>query len=250
MSRRATPKRESECVLFLGPKGSGKSYRAKREVDALRGPAPVLIFDPKGEWTGPAADSPVRGATRFASVAELARWIVQHNPRLEGRRLVIQPPRVKVPPRRGRAQPLPPHHAELERLCNLAAEAGDCWLVIDEAATYCRASVIPEALRELLQVSRHHRVNTMFCAQRPTHLHPDIRDNLDRAYLFRMHGEASLAWVRNSFGKSVESACCKLLPRCYVLVRAGASDSLLSDGSGGSRPARQTPRRRPRKGNP
>lgn len=237
---KSVPARSSECIIVLGRKGSGKSHWSKGYVDALRGREPVLVWDPKGEWCGPVADRGIRRAERFTSTAALCAWIAQHNPRLESRRLVVQPPRVAAPSGRGRGRPLPPHYADFERLCALAADAGDCWLVVDEAATYCRSDVIPETLRELLQVSRHHRVNTLFIAQRPTHLHPDLRDNKDRCILFQMPGEASLAWVRGEFGKTAESAMRKLRPRAWIEPSRGP---LPGDGSEESEPRRRQKRR-------
>lgn len=240
MPRSAKPDRSSECVIVLGPKGSGKSHWSKGFVDALRGAEPVLVWDPKGEWCGPVADRPVRRAERFPSTSALCAWIAQHNPRLEGRRLVVQPPRVAAPPGRARGRPLPPHYAEFERLCALAADAGDCWLVVDEAATYCRADVIPETLRELLQVSRHHRVSALFIAQRPTHLHPDLRDNRDRCILFQMTGEASCAWVRGEFGKSTELSMRKLRKHTWIEATRGALPECGTEESG---PRRRQDRR-------
>lgn len=197
--------RSSERIIVLGASESGKSYWCKRFVDRIDRRALVFVWDPNGEWAGPAHLHGIRGATVFRSTGELVTWIVRNNPRPEGKRLVVQAGTVR----------------DLELFCRLAYDAGDCWVVIDEGHTWLRAATCPEEAKELWRKSRHRRCNLLVTAQRPTGLSPDIRDNKARTILFRMPGEASLAWVRGEFGKILESATRKLPARSWIDVARG-----------------------------
>lgn len=201
--------RRSERWIILGASFSGKSWWAKRQVDRLPRTELVLVWDPTREWAGPDADAGIRGALVFPGMAELAVWARDHNPVREGKRLVVQS---------GRTRP-----RDFPLFCRFAYALGSCWCVIDEAHAWARADSIPRELVYLSQVSRHRRVNLVTIAQRPTGLAPDIRDNKGRTILFRMPGEASLAWVRNEFGKTAEESVRKLPPRCYVEPEAESS---------------------------
>lgn len=196
----AGPPRRSERWVVFGASESGKSYWTKRQVDRIPASDLVLVWDPTGEWTGPRADKGIARARAFPGMLELIGWVLQHNPTGAGKRLVVQSARPK----------------DFAAFCRFAYLTGDCWVVIDEAHHWCRADRIPRDMVYLSQVSRHRRCNLVLIAQRPTGLSPDLRDNKARTVLFRMPGEASLAWVRNEFGKETEERVRKCPPRSYV----------------------------------
>jgi DNA helicase HerA-like ATPase len=185
--------------VILGASESGKSWFAKRLVDRLSAAKPVLVWDPQAEWAGPDADAGIRGARCFAGVAELCASL-RAGPPAPGARLVVQSAR----------------RGDFAALCRLAYTAGNLAFVVDEAHQVLKADRCPREAEELMQVSRHRRVDLVLIAQRPTGIGPDFRDNKAECILFRMPGEASLQWVRAEFGKSVEERLRAMPARAWI----------------------------------
>jgi hypothetical protein len=200
------PIRAAERWLVLGTAGVGKSYWTKRFVDRL-GPQLVIIWDPESEWAGPLADNGIRGAQCFRGIGELAAWVAKHNPRLEGRRLVIQG---------GGA-------AQFEELCRIAYRACDLWLVIDEAHSWASAKDAPQALLDLVQRCRHVRVSLVFIAQRPKGLTPVIRNVKSNVVLFQLPDSASRDWVRNEVAEDLAEPLRTLPPRVCLKWSGGTT---------------------------
>ncbi len=219
--------RAAQRRLVLGTSDSGKSYWSKRFVDRLGPGELVLIWDPESEWAGPIAKDGIAHAVCFHSLAQLTAWILTHNPRLDGRRLVVQVS--------GRAQ--------FTELARIAFRAGDLWLVVDEAHSWCSAHKCPEAMLDLVKRCRHRRVSLLLISQRPAGLHPDIRNVKSAVTLFQMPDLLSRQWVRNEISPELELALRKLPLQAYLEWSGGTTwrSSSSRRQAGPSSPSMQVP---------
>lgn len=108
------------------------------------------------------------------------------------------------------------NEAELARLCQLAHDAGDLTLVIDEAHIYCAASNCPPYLLTLMRVSRHRRVNLVLLAQRPYGLAPSLRTQCTDTVLFHLSGGDDRDWVKRERSPELAERVATLKPREWI----------------------------------
>jgi len=170
--------RQATIRLHLGRKASGKSFRAKRDVELERG-RPVSVWDPRYEWAGPrAADAPRRP------------------------RAVVYDPRAFLAAA-ARGAPIPEvvvwQGGTFSLFAAWARRRGGL-VVIDEAQLVGgRAGQAPGFL-ELVTTCRHTGASLLLCAQRAATLDPNLRAQVDEVRAWRTTEPRDVAWLAEAYG--------------------------------------------------
>lgn len=182
-----TAKTHSEIVGYIGPPGSGKTYKMLRDYASRKSAIRCDMNRQAGM-----ADGAVTCHTRVALLSALEA----------GKRLICW--------RGVEAEPFP-NFAFAARCA--AAVNGNVLLVADECE-----SMVPHTLnmnqvdpsigyvRTILKRGRHVNVDFVFSAQRPHEVNPTFRSNANRLYVFRSAEPSYKKFVGELAGKSAVEA--------------------------------------------
>lgn len=179
-------KRTSKITIHFGRKGSGKTWKGCRLVEATK--RKVAIWDHNWEWAKQ-IDKPctvVRDLRKFALETK------KKQARLD-RILVFQ---------------LPP--AQFDLFARWAMATGDQLLVIDEAPLYLKHAKLTPARERLITTSRHRRIDLLLCAHRPSQLSPDVRGQADVVRCWQFVEDLDLKTLAANYGKAFADKLPKL----------------------------------------
>tara|TARA_R110002096_G_C14657140_1_gene727105 strand:- start:69 stop:662 length:594 start_codon:yes stop_codon:yes gene_type:complete len=171
--------RTSRVEINYGPKGSGKSWDAKRRVE--KSPRRIAIWDPKFEWVGE-KDSPRVGSTTVNNLREFADATIENGGRID-RVLVFN---------------LGPEL--FDNWAKWVQDEGDQLVVIDEAPLVLNRDRMNPVRLALATTTRHSRIDLLLCAQRPARLAPDVRSQADEVRAWRMIERLDLKALEGSYG--------------------------------------------------
>jgi len=115
------------------------------------------------------------------------------------------------------------HHDSYEAIAELAAELGkkfDVVLVVDEAQqVYPERYLDPEELTtQVLHRNRHFNIAFLLCTQVPAKISKRVLDAASRTYLFRIHANRSLLFIKDEYGAAAANDVADLHPRQYIMV--------------------------------
>ena len=152
---------------FCGPKGSGKTFAANKFTSSARR---IIAFDLN--YQAELAKASTVASSRAELIAALKA----------GDRVVY----------RGN---------DFDFANRAAIAYGKCVAFWDEAETWAKRSDLPESAESIIRRGRHVGVDLVWTAQRPTNIHPDVRQNSDVIYLFAGHDPTYYKFVEQVAGK-------------------------------------------------
>ena len=166
-------------VVCVGKKGAGKTTKLRRLVKRCRR---LLVLDPEAAW-------PLDGAREVWGARELVALLPDCASRRRRFALVYRD-----------------RDAELMQLAGPGAAYAlrDLTVVIDEIALLCTARSMPERLRWLLQLGRHHRINVVGTTREPQEIHDLWFSQADLVYMFRTDPGNGLDRLRRRYGALAE----------------------------------------------
>lgn len=200
MPRARTVARQSTITLHFGRKGSGKSFKAKRDIERSTADA-IAIWDARSEWAGPTSRDPPRvDALLVRSLGTFLR--IQSTRKRPLARVIVFQCRA----------------AEFPRWCRWVLARGRMLAVVDELHLFAGPHDSPEksgAFIELIRVSRHAQVDVLGMAQRPKSIHGDIREQADVFCSFACTEPTDLDYFSAKCSKEYAQGLAKLRPRCF-----------------------------------
>ena len=152
MTRTRSKRKRPECpepdgsiVVIVGRKGCGKSYRTKRVLKAI---PRWVAWDYSGEY----AELPGTRLWRDDAGGGFRRFLEHQAKHRQGdvRREVIIGTR-----------------EEFSAFCNWCARTVDLWVVLEEVDRYTSANRVPPGMENLIDRSRHDRINLIAIGHRP-----------------------------------------------------------------------------------
>jgi hypothetical protein len=209
---------QNEIIILIGPKGSGKTYRACQEIKNMdrvvifdmvseRGYEEVIITDPSTKGNGI-----VTGEPRL-----LAQMIAKDR---ETFKVIYRPVEIDM---KDHGIVHVPEFGPITRLVYLR---GDCWFVIDEAHLLTDSYNCPKELMVANLLGRHRRMSMVFVSQSFTGIHPKIRRNADKFIFWRIIEPSDLEAIRKRCGKDVEEKVTNL----RVLERDRKTEEIIHTG--------------------
>jgi len=105
---------------------------------------------------------------------------------------------------------------EVDALCELGVELGDCYILLEEFSTIAdKGATISDALRKVIFQGRHDNVSLVVVAQRPMSIPIDLRSQITRVVSFRQTDNGGdLSFLQNYFSGGM----IKDLSRLPILV--------------------------------
>jgi hypothetical protein len=164
----------AERYCFVGTVGSGKSYRAAREVDGIRR---VVLWQPMGDWR----------LGRRETVYDFEDQLDEY--RKGALRVTVEP--TSYDPEEMRA--------EYERLCAAVYDCGALTFVSEEISLVATPNDVPGELSRLAVRGRHRAVSMVTIGQRFAQFPLIVRGTASRVFCFRQTDPADVKGIRERF---------------------------------------------------
>jgi len=169
---------EKKIILIFGKRGSGKSYLAKKIIETE---PRLVIFDTMSEYE----NGVVFGAETFDQCLGFWRRVYRQNFRII-------------------YQPLNPD-AEIERICQLVYNLGNCCFLVEEIDCYCSTHQISETFAAIVQRGRHKNITLVGITQRPYGIHRLLTRQAKEIYVFNTNEPRDREYLRILLGQEIET---------------------------------------------
>lgn len=107
------------------------------------------------------------------------------------------------------------HEWELEEVCEIALELGDCTVCADEidSAVNVREGLKKgTAIHAVINYGRHHRVGLAWCARRANDVPRALTANTNHLFVFQTDEPTDLEWLKKKAGIAVAERASLLTP--------------------------------------
>lgn len=171
----------------VGPKGSGKSYWAKKW--AKKHKRRLLLFDATGEYRATGKEG-IPGLVKFKGLREYFTYLRGGG---KAQRCAIQA-----------------SWRTFDAFCRFAFDLGNCDVIIEEVSTYASEAGKSRAFRDLCDRSRHQNVRTLCIVSRPAFLPSFFRSQCDEWVVFKTREPTDLDFWRKRGGAEAVDRISKL----------------------------------------
>jgi DNA helicase HerA-like ATPase len=171
----------SKITVYVGPKGSGKSFSLKKFLRNER--RRFVLFDSTGEYSSRGKEG-IPGLRKHRSLSAFFDSV------RGGQR--IQKEAIRADWR------------TFEAFCRFAFEAGNMVVCIEEVGRFLTEASSSRAFRDLCERSRHVGVDVVLVVSRPTFIPPFARTQVDDWVVFKTQERTDLALYRSISSEAAE----------------------------------------------
>lgn len=180
---------EKKITLIFGQRGSGKSYLAKKLVQAE---PRYLIYDTMSEYN----QGVIFDSEEHAKFSYFWQRTYRRNFRLIYR-------------------PLQPQQ-QIDAIADLVFNCGDMLLLIEEVETYCSAYQISDQLAAIVQRGRHKNISLIGIAHRPNNINRLLTSQAKEIYIFATREPRDVDYLKALLGAEIEPILANLGRFHYV----------------------------------
>lgn len=197
---------QNHVTLVFGRKGQGKSYWIKRQLDAMKRHAPLIVWDPNREYHGPSGSDPLR----VVDFTGTWRAFLERQRASDGYlgRVVIQD-----------------DYRAFDGFCTFVLNCGGLTCVLDELHNFVTPTKYPQAFKLLFYIGRHRRIDVFAASWRPFGLPPFLRGCADEIRAFQTTEPIDLEWYAKSCTESFSAQLPKLRKHRSLVWTPGAVTS-------------------------
>lgn len=180
---------EKKITLIFGQRGSGKSYLAKKLIQAE---PRYLIYDTMSEYN----QGVIFDSEEHAKFAYFWQRTYCRNFRLIYR-------------------PLQPQQ-QIDTIADLVFTCGDMLLLIEEVETYCSAYQLSDQLAAIVQRGRHKNISLIGIAHRPNNINRLLTSQAKEIYIFATREPRDVDYLKAFLGPEIEPILANLEKFHYV----------------------------------
>jgi hypothetical protein len=174
---------QNRIIGIIGPKGSGKTYRAARLFGSSN---TAVLYDVAHDE---------EYLPRATHVTNALQHVLRTVEREEEFRVVYQVNDSDIIPRGKELV-----YTTCVPLVQSCYERGNMTVFLDEAHELCTQWSIDWQLRKIVRLSRHTSMNIVWVSQSVNEIHRDLRRNTDEFHFFKVHEPADLDRIAERCG--------------------------------------------------
>jgi len=178
---------EKKIILIFGKRGSGKSYLAKKLVEAEQR---LIVFDTLSEY---------KEGVVFEDRKEFVEF---------WKRVYIHPYRLIY-------RPLLPDQ-EIEEVASCVFALGNLCFLVEEIDCYCTSYQISDSFAHIIQRGRHKNITLIGITQRPFGIHRLLTSQAKEIYIFNTNEPRDREYLRTLLGQEIEGKLDSLKQYEYV----------------------------------
>jgi len=180
---------EKKIILIFGKRGSGKSYLARKLIEAE---PRLIVFDTMSEYE----NGVVFGIENYDEYLKFWRQVYRDRFRIIYR-------------------PIKPAE-EIERIGELVYTLGNCCFLIEEVDCYCTPYQISDNFAAIIQRGRHKNIKLFAITQRPYGIHRLLTSQAKEIYIFNTNEPRDREYLRTLLGQEIEAKLDALKQYEYV----------------------------------
>jgi len=162
---------EKLIKLIMGKRGSGKSYLAKKMIQAA---SRLLVYDPMGEYFGGVV------VDDFLELRDF--WLKVYRGRF---RIIYRPIDAE---------------AEFAPICRLAWACENLTFLIEEVQTFCNPRSICTDFKAIIAKGRKKEIEVIGVTQRPAEISKLLTSQAKEMYIFNTTEPNDIEYFKNTFG--------------------------------------------------
>lgn len=168
---------EKKVIIIIGKRGSGKSFLTNKLIETE---PRFIVYDTMSEYER----GVVFGAENYNEFLEF--WRKTYRSRF---RLIYRP--------------LKPD-AEIDRVCDLVYDLGNCCFVVEEIDCYCSSNQISDKFAAIIQRGRHKNITLIGVTQRPYGINRLLTAMAKEVYVFNTNEPRDREYLRTLLGQEIE----------------------------------------------